>query len=61
MYQVTGYKGYGSAGASTKKRSTKGFTAVSGSPREDIDDNNYSLIVNMDETVVYLEMPEKNN
>lgn len=43
MYQVTGYKGYGSAGASTKKRSTKGFTAVSGSPREDIDDNNYTL------------------
>ena len=24
-----------------------------------IDDNNYSLIVNMDETAVYLEMPEK--
>ena len=38
-----GYKGYGSAGASVKKRSTKGFTAVSGSPREDIDDNNYTL------------------
>ena len=38
-----GYKGYGSAGASYKKRSTKGFTAVSGSPREDIDDNNYTL------------------
>ena len=38
-----GYKGYGSAGASVRKRSTKGFTAVSGSPREDIDDNNYTL------------------
>jgi hypothetical protein len=24
-----------------------------------IDDNNYSLIVNMDETAVYLEIPEK--
>jgi len=38
-----GYKGYGSAGASVTKRSTKGFTATSGSPREDIDDNNYTL------------------
>lgn len=38
-----GSKGYGSAGASTRKRSTKGFTAMSGSPREDIDDNNYTL------------------
>ena len=38
-----GYKGYGSAGASTRRRSTKGFTSVSGSPREDIDDNNYTL------------------
>ena len=38
-----GYKGYGSAGASTKRRATKGFKAVSGSPREDIDDNNYTL------------------
>ena len=43
MYQTSGYKGYGSAGASHKKRSTKGFTAVSGSPKEDIDDNNYTL------------------
>lgn len=42
MY-ISGYKGYGSAGASHKKRSTKGFTAISGSPREDIDDNNYTL------------------
>lgn len=40
---IYGYKGYGSAGASTRKRSTKGFTAQSGSPREDIDDNNYTL------------------
>lgn len=39
----SGYKGYGSAGASTRKRSTKGFNAVSGSPREDIDENNYTL------------------
>jgi lambda family phage portal protein len=39
----SGYKGYGSAGASTRRRSTKGFTAVSGSPREDIDENNYTL------------------
>ncbi|MBQ7564607.1 MAG: phage portal protein [Lachnospiraceae bacterium] len=38
-----GYKGYGSAGASSTKRSTKGFKAVSGSPKEDIDDNNYTL------------------
>lgn len=36
-------KGYGSAGASTTRRATKGFTAVSGSPREDIDFNNYTL------------------
>ena len=40
---VYGYKGYGSAGASTRKRATKGFTAISGSPREDIDENNYTL------------------
>lgn len=38
-----GYKGYGSAGASLKKRATKGFTSLSGSPREDIDENNYTL------------------
>ena len=38
-----GEKGYGSAGASTTKRSTKGFKAVSGSPHEDIDFNNYTL------------------
>jgi len=40
---INGTKGYGSAGASTRKRSTKGFKAVSGSPREDIDYNNYTL------------------
>ena len=40
---IYGYKGYGSAGASIRKRSTKGFTAQSGSPREDIDENNYTL------------------
>ncbi len=38
-----GNKGYGSAGASTRKRSTKGFKSMSGSPREDIDANNYTL------------------
>lgn len=38
-----GQKGYGSAGASTTKRAVKGFKAVSGSPREDIDQNNYTL------------------
>lgn len=36
-------KGYSEAGASTRKRSMKGFTAASGSPREDIDYNNYTL------------------
>ena len=36
-------KGYGSAGASTARRATKGFLARSGSPREDIDFNNYTL------------------
>ena len=36
-------KGYGSAGASRSRRSTKGFLARSGSPREDIDFNNYTL------------------
>lgn len=36
-------KGYGEAGASTRKRALKGFNAMSGSPREDIDYNNYTL------------------
>ena len=36
-------KGYGEAGASYSKRALKGFTAMSGSPREDIDFNNYTL------------------
>ena len=36
-------KGYSEAGASHTKRALKGFTAVSGSPAEDIDDNNYTL------------------
>lgn len=36
-------RGYGDAGASTTKRSLKGFTASSGSPQEDIDYNNYTL------------------
>ena len=40
---MQGTKGYGSAGASTRKRATKGFKALSGSPREDIDYNNYTL------------------
>lgn len=35
--------GYGDAGASWTKRATKGFTATSGSPARDIDDNNYTL------------------
>ena len=39
----TGYKGYGSTGASTTKRAFKGFKGMSGSPREDIDLNNYTL------------------
>ena len=38
-----GYKGYGYAGASVRRRATKGFTGQSGSPREDIDENNYTL------------------
>ena len=42
MY-YTGAKGYGQAGASTKKRALKGFNPASGSPREDIDANNYTL------------------
>ncbi len=36
-------KGYSEAGASRTKRGLKGFTAQSGSPREDIDYNNYTL------------------
>ena len=36
-------KGYGEAGASMRKRALKGFNAMSGSPREDIDYNNYTL------------------
>lgn len=40
---INGNKGYGSAGASVTKRALKGFKAQSGSPREDIDLNNYTL------------------
>lgn len=36
-------KGYGAAGASVTKRNFKGFTAQSGSPREDIDANNNTM------------------
>ena len=36
-------KGYSEAGASKRKKSLKGFVATSGSPREDIDWNNYTL------------------
>ena len=36
-------KGYGEAGASWRKKALKGFNAPSGSPREDIDFNNYTL------------------
>lgn len=36
-------KGYSEAGASTRKKALKGFIASSGSPREDIDYNNYTL------------------
>ena len=36
-------KGYSDAGASHVKRALKGFNAVSGSPAEDINDNNYTL------------------
>lgn len=36
-------KGYGDAGASHQKKATKGFNAMSGSPREDIDANNSTL------------------
>ena len=35
--------GYGDAGASWHKRSTKGFRAFSGSPKEDIDAHNWTL------------------
>ncbi|MCM1388076.1 MAG: phage portal protein [Bacillus sp. (in: Bacteria)] len=38
-----GFKGYGQAGASRTKRNLKNFNPMSGSPREDIDDNNYTL------------------
>lgn len=38
-----GGKGYGAAGASRTKRNLKGFTAQSGSPREDIDANNDTM------------------
>lgn len=36
-------KGYGDAGASWKKKATKGFRAYSGSPKEDIDTHNGTL------------------
>lgn len=36
-------KGYGEAGASWKKRAVKGFNAPSGSAREDIDFNNFTM------------------
>lgn len=36
-------KGYGDAGASHHKKATKGFKAMSGSPREDIDLHNMTL------------------
>lgn len=36
-------KGYGAAGASYQRRALRGFTAESGSPREDIDLNNQTL------------------
>ena len=35
--------GYGEFGSSTTKRVTKGFTALSGSPQQDIDYNNYTM------------------
>lgn len=38
-----GSKGYGQAGASLTKKVFKKFNPMSGSPREDIDDNNYTL------------------
>lgn len=39
----TGAKGYGQSGASRTKRIFRAFNAMSGSPREDIDNNNYTL------------------
>lgn len=36
-------KGYGEAGASWTRTAVKGFDAQSGSPREDINDNNFTL------------------
>ena len=36
-------KGYGDAGASFVKKALKGFLASSGSPREDIDEHNYTM------------------
>lgn len=39
----TAAKGYGQAGASRTKRVFKNFNPMSGSPREDIDNNNYTL------------------
>lgn len=36
-------KGYSNAGASKTKRALKGMTATSGSPHEDINENNYTL------------------
>ena len=40
---AAGAKGYGAAGASHTKRAVKSFNAMSGSPREDIDYNNYTM------------------
>ncbi len=40
---LSGAKGYGQAGASHTRRVFKGFNPASGSPHEDIDDNNYTL------------------
>jgi len=40
---LSGAKGYRQAGASHTRRALKGFNPASGSPREDIDDNNYTL------------------
>ena len=40
---LSGAKVYGQAGASHTRRALKGFNPVSGSPREDIDNNNYTL------------------
>lgn len=45
MRRINGWKnkGYGDAGASRQRRALKGFKAISGSPREDIDFNNLTL------------------